>query len=72
MTSYQQTLPHASPVRVPHIDLRSASRAASIALAVLIALIVLAVAVEMTMGYGLTNAGHSPQASHEPVPGLGL
>ena len=51
MTSYQQTLPHSSPLRLAPIDRRSLSRGLTVTLAALIAVIVLAVSIELTMGY---------------------
>jgi len=70
MTSYQQTLPHSSPIRLVQIDRRSLSRGLSMTLAALIALIVLAVSIELTMGYTSSTQPGTP--SPQPAAGLGL
>jgi hypothetical protein len=67
MSSYQSTL--TNPRTAGGAAVRSALRTLSTVMAVLIALIVLAVALELTMGYGLdaTN-GTQPR----PIPANGL
>ena len=76
MTQYEQTLatgltrPHAS-THLGERDERAmgafALRALTYVVAAVLMLVVLFGAVEMTMGYGLTDVGHSPQPDHGPV-----
>jgi len=70
MTSYQQTLPHSSPLRLAPLDRRSLSRGLTVTLAALIALIVLAVSIELTMGYASSTEPGTP--TPQPAAGLGL
>ena len=60
MTSYQQTIPHSSPLRLAPVDRQSLARGLTVMLAALIAAIVLAVSIELTMGYTWTTGPGSP------------
>lgn len=76
MTQYEQTLttgltrPHASTRQGEHDEKAMgafASRAFTYVVAAVLMLLVLFGAVEMTMGYGLSDSLHSPQPDQGPV-----
>ena len=76
MTYYEQTFtttatrPHAS-THMTDRDLKVtrdvARRVLTYVVAAVLMLVVVFSAVEMTMGYGLTDVGHSPQPDQGPV-----